>query len=221
MLSANNEGLQQKGFRIDDRFITNIQGKDFVLYAGLLDLAHQRGLKKLIVDIIQYPNQENDHTAVCRALAETQDGDVFTDIGDANPKNTNNKIIAHIIRMASTRAKARCLRDLTNVGLCAVEELGDISGDDAAGTDVPAPIKMAANGYNLLTHNGNGNGKGTDHKTPKASVAQTKAIDDISKRLKIKDETLAKMISDQYGVALSDLSSVQAANFIRFLQKAS
>ena len=146
VLNTKNEPVQQRNIQIDEKFLINIQGKDFVLYAGLLDLAHQKGLKKLIVEILQLPNQENDHTAICRAVAETEDGDIFTDIGDANPKNTNKKIIAHIIRMASTRAKARCLRDLTNVGLCSVEELGDINGDEVAGADLPAPKKAAANG---------------------------------------------------------------------------
>ena len=70
-------------------------------------------------------------------------------------------------------------------------------------------------------HNENGDGKGADRNEPKASIAQKKAIEGISKRLKIKDETLNKMISDQYGVSLPDLSSAQAADFIRFLQKAS
>ena len=37
---------------LDEHFIKTIQGRDFVLYAGLLDLAHQMGLKRLEVDII-------------------------------------------------------------------------------------------------------------------------------------------------------------------------
>lgn len=199
--------------QIDSRFIMNIGGKDFVLYAGLLDLAHQKRLKKIIVDILQYPNQENGFTAICKAVAETTEGEVFTDIGDANSTNVNKKIAHHIIRMASTRAKARCLRDLTNVGLCSVEELGD--SDDIAGSDNAQVKKPVA----IVKPLDKGSDKDGSH--PKASIAQLKAIESIAKRLKVKDETLTKMVVDQYRVAVADLSSSQAADFIRFLQKAS
>jgi len=58
-------GKDSKGIQIDERFITTIQGKEFVIYAGLLDLAHQRGLKKLVVEILQLPSDENGNTAIC------------------------------------------------------------------------------------------------------------------------------------------------------------
>jgi predicted nucleic acid-binding Zn finger protein len=111
---------------LDERFITNIQDKDFVVYAGLLDLAHQMGLKKLEVNPIQYPTKENDYEAICTAIAQTKDG-VFSDIGDANPSNCHKMVSKHILRMASTRAKARVLRDMTNVGMTCLEELGDLN----------------------------------------------------------------------------------------------
>ena len=72
--------------RLDDRFMTNIKGKDFVLYAGVLDLATQKGLLKLEVELLQYPTKENGNEAICRAVAESKTGEVFSDIGDANPK---------------------------------------------------------------------------------------------------------------------------------------
>ena len=59
---------------LDERFITNIQGNDFVVYAGLLDLAHQMGLKKLEVNPIQYPTKDNGYEAICMAIAQTKDG---------------------------------------------------------------------------------------------------------------------------------------------------
>jgi hypothetical protein len=113
--------------RLDERFIKQVDGKDFVLYSGLLDLAHQKNLVSLDVELIQYPSKENDHTAVCKAIAKTMTGGPFIDVGDANPMNCNSKVSKHLIRMASTRAKARALRDLTNIGMTALEELGDIS----------------------------------------------------------------------------------------------
>ena len=113
--------------KLDERFIKQIEGKDFVLFAGILDIAHKMHLNSLQVELLQYPTQENNNTAVCRAVAKTSTGGVFMDIGDANPQNCNTKVAKHIIRMASTRAKARCLRDMTNIGLTSLEELGDIN----------------------------------------------------------------------------------------------
>ncbi len=107
---------------INEKFIINLQGKSYVTYEGLLDLAHQNNLKSLVVELIQVPTPENNMTAICKATATTENGS-FTDIGDASPQSVNSTIIPHIIRMASTRAKARVLRDLTNVGMTAIEEL--------------------------------------------------------------------------------------------------
>ena len=118
--------------RLDDRFMTNIKGKDFVLYAGVLDLATQKGLLKLGVELLQFPTKENGNEAICRAVAESKTGEVFSDIGDANPTNVHSMIAKHLIRMASTRAKARVLRDMCNIGIACIEELADF--DDVIGS---------------------------------------------------------------------------------------
>lgn len=121
------EYLEKRRPKLDERFITTIEGKDFVYYAGLLDLAHQKNLLKMEVETLQYPTKENEHMAICRAIAQTSMGGTFSDIGDANPSNCNSKVARHLLRMASTRAKARALRDLTNIGMTCLEELGDLS----------------------------------------------------------------------------------------------
>jgi len=113
--------------RVDERFVKIIDDKEFVLYAGLLDLAHQKDLISIDVELLQYPGKDNDHTAICKAVAKTLTRGPFIDIGDANPMNCNSKVAKHLIRMASTRAKARCLRDLTNIGMTCLEELGDLN----------------------------------------------------------------------------------------------
>lgn len=107
---------------INEKFIINLQGKSYVTYEGLLDLAHQKNLKSIVVELIQAPTADNNLTAICKATAATEK-ESFTDIGDASPQSVNTNIVPHIIRMASTRAKARALRDLTNVGMTAIEEL--------------------------------------------------------------------------------------------------
>jgi hypothetical protein len=118
--------------KLDDRFMTNIKGKDFVLYAGVLDLATQKGLLKLEVGLLQYPTKENGNEAICHAVAEGKHGEVFADVGDANPSNCHSMIAKHLIRMASTRAKGRALRDMCNIGIACIEELADF--DDVIGS---------------------------------------------------------------------------------------
>jgi len=117
--------------RLKDGFLKNIKGKDFVLYAGVLDLATQKGLLKLEVELLQFPTKENGNEAICAASAEGKNGEVFSDIGDSNPNNCTPMIAKHLIRMASTRAKGRCLRDMCNIGIACLEELESI--DDVMG----------------------------------------------------------------------------------------
>jgi hypothetical protein len=125
-----------------------------------LDLATQKGLLKLGVELLQYPSPENGNEAICRAVAESKSGEVFSDIGDANPKNCHSMIAKHLIRMASTRSKARCLRDMCNISIAAVEELADF--DDVIGT-----------GQTKKTTGKKASGN-TDKKAPKAKTEAKK-----------------------------------------------
>ncbi len=107
---------------LNEKFIINLQGKSYVTYEGLLDLAHQKKLRSIEVELIQIPSPDNNMIAICKATATTED-QVYTDLGDASPQSVNSTIVPHIIRMASTRAKARVLRDLTNIGMTSYEEI--------------------------------------------------------------------------------------------------
>ena len=82
--------------------------------------------------------------AICRAVVESKDGEEFTEIGDANPKNVNKQIAEHVLRMAATRAKARALRDFTNIGMTCLEELGDLDSVIGAASPKPKGKKRAA-----------------------------------------------------------------------------
>lgn len=115
-----------------DHFV-QLSGKSFVLYKGLLALSHERGIKSIAEEIIQVPSPENDEMAVVKAVITDADGNTWSGIGDANPGNVNRNIAKHVLRMASTRAKARAMRDMCNIGETALEELG---GDDSP---APAP----------------------------------------------------------------------------------
>lgn len=112
---------------MDPKFITKLNGREFVQYGGLLDEAHKQGLKAIKTAIVQVPSADNEFTAICTAeVVLERDGEhlTFTGIGDASPKNVNRNIAPHVLRMSETRAKARALRDAINVGMCSVEELG-------------------------------------------------------------------------------------------------
>ena len=111
-----------------EEFLITRQGKQFVLFAGLLDQAHGEGLRSIDTELLQVPDPENGNVAIVKATCEMEDGRRFSGIGDASPDNVGRNIAPHVIRMAETRAKARALRDAVNVGATALEELSD--GDD-------------------------------------------------------------------------------------------
>ncbi|CAA9442691.1 MAG: hypothetical protein AVDCRST_MAG02-214 [uncultured Rubrobacteraceae bacterium] len=117
-----------------EEYMIERQGKRFVLYAGLLEEAHTRGLRSIETELLQVPAAENGDVAIVRAVVRLEDGK-YAGIGDASPQNVGRQIVPHIIRMAETRAKARALRDAINVGVTAFEELG---GEEAPGERYPA-----------------------------------------------------------------------------------
>jgi len=133
---------------IDPKHLINLKGKDYVLYAGLLAEAHALGLQSIITDLVQIPTAENEYVAIVQATAMFPEGKVFTDYGDASPRNTSATIATALIRMASTRSKGRALRDATNIGTTMFEELppqgGDLAEADSAMPDSRGDRQAAA-----------------------------------------------------------------------------
>jgi len=213
--------------KIDERFIITIQGRDFVKYDGLLDLSHQRGLTKLEVEAIQLPSTENGNTAICKAVAHSEKGETFMDIGDANPGNVNRMIAPHILRMASTRAKARVLRDFCNIGITCLEELGDM--DDALpsgkrkeprkASSLPTQPAPAPKEKPLTKEET----PPTSEEAPATGItmseAQRRAIDNLAKRRGIKEEELMAMAKEMFDSSVLELTPQHAASFIRALQQ--
>ena len=108
---------------IPKEFIINRQGKDMILYKGLLALAHDKGIKAIHTSVYQPPLDANNHIAIVTATVIMADGTEWAGVGDADKNNVNPNIAPHIIRMAETRAKARALRDALNIGMVADVEL--------------------------------------------------------------------------------------------------
>jgi len=244
--ASNVKFLDKNTPKLKDGFIKNIKGKDFVLYAGVLDLATQKGLLKLEVELLQFPTKENGNEAICRAVAEGKNGETFSDVGDANPKNCTEMISKHLIRMASTRAKGRCLRDMCNIGIACLEELesmDDVIGNEAtkkttskmkasakpkakpaAKKKSQAPEKASVKKEKVTKSSEKVDTKEKDSKTksdaPLMSEAQKRAIYNLSRRRGVSVEDLENVVMEDYGTTLENLSSSNASAFIRELQQA-
>ena len=125
---------------MDSKYIVELQGKEFVKYEGLLDMAHQKGLKSIQTQLVEAPLESNGNRCIMYAnVSCTVDGKTnsYSGYGDADPSNVNKMVSRHIIRMAETRAKARALRDMTNIGMTAYEEID--TTDDAVKTQYTPP----------------------------------------------------------------------------------
>lgn len=108
-----------------DEFVKSLQGKEFILYGGLLTLAKAEGIKGISIEVLQLPNDDNNQTAVVMATVTDKDNNTFSEVGDANNNNCNKKVAEHKIRMAATRAKGRALRDMLGIDMVMDSELTD------------------------------------------------------------------------------------------------
>jgi len=112
--------LSEVPFGIDPRHMQMIQGKPFVKFAGLLELAHKRGLQSLSVDW----TFNDAEWSLAHAVAVFPFG-TFAESGDASPTNVTSKVRPHFRRVALTRAAARALRLALGLDMVACEELAE------------------------------------------------------------------------------------------------
>src|SRR5712691_4467089 len=81
---------------IAPQFSLDIQGKPFVQFAGLLALAHSRGLVSLTADFITVAAD----LALAHAVATFADGRTFAESGDATPDNVDEAaLVQRIFRL--------------------------------------------------------------------------------------------------------------------------
>lgn len=179
--------------------VVRLQGKDYVLFEGLLEVAHAHcNLKSISTSLIQLPTQESPFCIV-QATVTTENGESFQGIGDASPANVNKMIVPHLIRMAETRAVARALRFLTGFGT-AFEELGDLNEQSQETNrkpvqSVPAPAPVPS-------------------QAPKKNYVQ-KAVQDLQKHdeaaeamkgtpLQVSEEEIKELFGDDVTIAYED-----------------
>lgn len=122
------------GEKIAGDHIVQLRQTPYANYAGVLDLATRLGLVSLTVTPIQLPAEENGHLAVVEARAEFSDGTVWVDVGDASPRSTSPQMAPAALRLASTRAKGRVLRNACNVTEETLED-ADLAPGVAAGRE--------------------------------------------------------------------------------------
>ncbi|HLZ07876.1 MAG TPA: hypothetical protein VKT80_04760 [Chloroflexota bacterium] len=198
-------------------FIVERQGRSFVLYAGLLDLAHSQGLRAVRTRLLQIPADDNGLTAIVSAEVETDRG-TFSGIGDANPANVTRAMLSCTIRLAETRAKARALRDAVNVGVTALEELGE--------QDELAPVAATENRPPTWTTLASAAGAPVDDAARAAAPAQTlatpaqvRAIYSIGRdQHSLAESEVDEKATSAYGLTPSELTKKQASDFITSLK---
>ena len=104
---------------VPSQFVSQIKGRPFVQFAGLLTVATSQGLLSLTERVTHV----TDTYVLAEARAEFEDGRVFVGVGDSSPDNVGKEVKPHWRRLAGTRAMARCLRNALCIQMVAVEEL--------------------------------------------------------------------------------------------------
>ncbi len=217
-------------------FIVERQGRAFVLYAGLLDLAHQHGLKSIRTELVQVPNENNKSVAISVATVILEKDGLersFTGIGDAAPNNVAPAMQTCLIRMAETRAKARALRDAVNVGVAAFEELGEEDATDGAperGYSVPVarpsrperanPLRIANSAPPVRPTAPRPAATATEPKGLTAGLRTEAQADAIRSLCRRGDQNPDALVQERFKIAgLDALSQVQASELIRALNE--
>lgn len=144
-IATTTSGLYFQALLPPDRVLWNVQRdrngnvqstKPYAPYELLVDNTHRRGV--LAIDTEREANtkckdegcynpDEGDVQHHFKAVLTLETGQKFTGHGEACRHNTTKITRKALPRMAETRAKARAMRDATNIGLACVVELDGFS----------------------------------------------------------------------------------------------
>ena len=202
-----------------DEFLIIRQGKQFVLFAGLLDEGHNRGLRAIDTELLQVPSKENGNVAVVKATVELEDGRRFSGIGDASPESCSRSIADHKIRFAETRAKARALRDAINVAATAFEEISDT--DDTT-SQLHRQQPQTADNVSDINASASRSGRSENQTTDGHKKVRKKDVD-LLKTLAVekRGENGVERLENHLGKKIPELTRDEARSWIRRLTPAS
>lgn len=122
------------------QYVEVVEGRDFIKYDGLMELAHDR-IASIEVELIALPAVTNLNTAVVKATITDTDGRKWSALGDASDTTCAPELAPHKIRIAETRAKGRALRDMLNIGMPMYEEVFPTPSQQTS-VDDNAPITL-------------------------------------------------------------------------------
>lgn len=129
----------------------NMHGREHPLFGSVLKYAREEcGLRSLTVELLREPTTENGGLAIVRATAVFMDGEgverTYSDLGEASPGSLTPQMRSCCVRMSSTRAKGRALRDGCGISDALYEEMHEEAGQEEAPRQVAAPRQAAATG---------------------------------------------------------------------------
>jgi hypothetical protein len=137
---------------VREEYIIKRQGKDYVLYPGLLNEVHERFDNWSIATEIIETGEQPVVRAYFRGSSEKGPTICTSGIGTGGRQGDDKQPAARTapVEMAETRAKARALRDAVNIGETAFEELPSEAGNSGATqTDPYTPSKPSTTASKL------------------------------------------------------------------------
>ena len=101
---------------VSPKNIISIHGTESITADGMIDIAHQCGLRRIESEILMYPCADNGNTVITKSTVTLENGISCSAIGDASPTNVPTGCADSFIRVANTRATNRAIELACNVG---------------------------------------------------------------------------------------------------------
>jgi hypothetical protein len=153
-VSALKQVTQNLRVSIADGDVQFLDDRRYVTHAGLLRIAKRRNCRAIETSIQDHLSDPQSNRWVVKATVFKSDiSKGFAGYGDADPSNVSQLVHGAELRVAETRAVNRALRKAYGIGLCSVEELGEVSHPSRRST---ASSQLPSNG----SHHTNGSGNG-------------------------------------------------------------
>lgn len=130
---------KKKEIVVAQKNVISIHGTETLTSEGLIDIAHQLGLRTIYSEVLMSPCPENGNTIITRSTVTLENGISCSAIGDASPTNVPAGCADSFIRVANTRATNRAIELACNVGNLSLGR-SDALAIDAEYSEIPAPV---------------------------------------------------------------------------------